>query len=160
MKNDSFNVPEAIADRDEWIELLGAKPSIETLKNVGLSRSNWQQIIDGENPTIPLACFALANFARHGRIESLLGKDWAEFEIRDNKLAFPGLRYPLDAKELRTAWIQLQEIGRLRAENKILQSDIEKLESSLEMAEKLAEQYRAMILLEARTGLMLCRINE
>jgi len=160
MKNDSFNVPEAIADRDEWIELLGTSPSAETLKTVGLSRYNWQQISAGENPTIPLACFQLANFARHGRIEALLGKDWADFEIRGNRLAFPGLRQPIDPKELRAAWIRLQELGSLRAENKMLQSDIEKLESSLEMAEKLAEQYRSMILLEAHTGLMLCRINE
>lgn len=160
MKNDSFNVPEAIADRDEWVELIGTSPSAETLKAVGLSSYNWRQISAGENPRIPLACFALAQFARHGRMESLLGNAWAEFEIRGNGLMFPGLRAPIDARELRATWIRLQEIGRLRAVNKLHQQDIENLETRLNASEALAEQYRAMLLLEARTGLMLCRISD
>jgi len=160
MENESYNVPEAIADRDEWIELIGTSPSADTLKAVGLSSYNWKQISAGTNPRIPLACFQLARFARYGRLESILGTDWADFEIRGQRLAFPGLRQPIDAKELRTTWIRLQEIGRLRAENQMLLTDIKNTEARLLSAEQLAQQYRSMILLEARSGLMLCRINE
>lgn len=160
MNYDNFDVPAAIADREEWIELLGASPSLEQLKTVGLSSYNWTQIAAGRNPRIPLACFKLAQFQRHGQLTELLGSTWAEFEIRDRKLTFPGLRQPLEATEVRATWISIQELGRLRAENKMLRRDIEKLDERLEMSEQLAEQYRSMILLEAHTGMMLCRINE
>ncbi|MBS1197449.1 MAG: hypothetical protein H6R18_1234 [Proteobacteria bacterium] len=152
--------PHAIADREEWIELLGANPSIEKLKACGLSGWAWRQILAGERPRIPLACFRLAEFQRRGHLADLLGKDWRDFEIHEQRLLFPGLRQPLSPLELRATWIQLQALPVLRAEKALLARDMERLESRLELAERRAAQFRSMLVLEARTGMMLCRITE
>lgn len=121
-------ITEISADRDEWIELLGVTPCDATLQKVGISRRTWRAIFSGLSPRVPIAAYHLAEFHRYGSLESLAGASWRDFFVCGNALAFPGLKYPLGAPDLRALWLRLQDTARLRSEVKLLRRDLARLD--------------------------------
>jgi len=111
------------ADREEWVELLGMHPDDAALRHVGISRVTWEQIAGGKSPLVPMAAYRLARFRRHGALADLLGSAWSDFFVCGDALLFPGLKFPMSAPELRTAWLRIQETARLRSEVALLRRD-------------------------------------
>ena len=132
-KKSKKNAPwltEIVADRDEWVELLGTQPSDKSLAHVGISRSTWQRIASGRNPRVPIASYRLASFCRHGCLGDLAGGAWSDFFVAGDTLVFPGLKYPLSASQLRSTWFQVQESARLRSDVRLLRRELDWVEVS------------------------------
>lgn len=117
-------ITEIVADRDEWVEFLGTDPQDSALAHVGISRATWTAISQGQRPRVALACYRLASFARHGALSDLLGSAWREFFVCGDTLAFPGLKYPLSASQLRSTWFRVQDSARLRSEVSMLRHQV------------------------------------
>lgn len=105
---------EIVADREEWLELLGASPADSMLARLGIARSTWDKIAAGKAPRVPIAAYRLATFARHGELSELLGNAWRDFFVSGDTLTLPGLRQPISAQALRAVWVSLQELPTLR----------------------------------------------
>jgi hypothetical protein len=102
------------ADKDEWIELLGPAPTVETLRHLGITRRKWQDITRGKSPLVPVAAYRLAMFHRYGHLSDVLGSAWRDFFVLGDALVLPGVKQPLQAAALRSVWVELQELPRLR----------------------------------------------
>ena len=114
-KNDVFPV-EIRADREEWIELMGLSPSDESLRFVGLSAASWSAIIAGRRPLVSTASHRLASFRRYGHLADLLGASWRDFFVSPDTLVFPGMKNGVSVLELRSVWLSVSEVPRLRRE--------------------------------------------
>lgn len=146
------------ACRDDFVEWLGLNPPADVLEFVGITPGLWQAILADAAPDVPMACVRLARFRRCFALADVLGPAWHGFELRGAALAFPGLKYPLAADDLRSTWFKLQELARLRADVDLLRRDLAKSESALLAAESLAAYWRRQVVLESRAGLMLARV--
>lgn len=111
------------ADRDEWREILGANPTPETLAQLGIAPSTWARILAGKTPAVPVAAYRMASFMRWGHLADLLGGAWRDFYVSGDTLVFPGLKYPLQAQELRAAWLRIQDNARLRSRVRWLEEE-------------------------------------
>lgn len=58
------------------------------------------------------------------------GKRLERFFVCGDTLAFPGLKKPLSAPELRSTWANLRELGRLRSELAMLRRELDWVEVS------------------------------
>lgn len=152
------NVLQVTADRDEWAELLGRNPTADALEFVGITPDLWRSIAIGKYPQIPTACLRLAQYRRHGCLGDLMGKEWSEFFVCGDSLAFPGLKRTLSASELRSVWFQLQELTLLRHRTECLERSLHQSEDRADSAESNADYWRRLVSLEARAGAMLLRI--
>lgn len=104
------------ADREEWAELIGSRPSDRTLAELGISRAAWLKIAAGKMPTVPIAAHHLAHFRRHGDLSDMLGSAWLDFRVCGDTLLLPGVRQPFSAADLRAVWVHLQELPAMRLE--------------------------------------------
>lgn len=123
------------ADREEWIELLGANPSVDVLMSTGIGQSTWQAIAAGQSPLVPIAAYRLASFRRYGHLADLLGAPWRDFYVSGNTLTLPGVRNALDASALRSVWVDLQELASLRREVSVLRSTADYVDISPAVSE-------------------------
>ena len=104
------------ADRAEWVELLGLNPSDDRLALVGISRPTWARIAAGKAPAVPIASYRLAEWQRYFHLGDVLGRAWDGFFTSGDTLALPGVKYPLQAAELRSVWLDIQALPVLRRE--------------------------------------------
>lgn len=122
------------ADREEWLEMLGSNPKDTDLQFVGINRATWQKIIKGKMPKVPAAAHKLASFRRHGHLADLLGSAWSDFFVSGDTLTLPGVKYPLQAHSLRSTWLDLQMLPRLRWELERLRKESEWVDVSPALA--------------------------
>ena len=118
------------ADLDEWLELLGSNPTDKTLAFVGIDAATWSKIAAGKSPLVPIACYRLASFSRYGHMADIAGSAWRDFYVRGDTLVLPGIKQPCSAPALRSAWLELQELPRMRRELDELRQDSDRVEIS------------------------------
>lgn len=112
------------------MELLGSNPTEKSLAFVGLDAATWSKIAAGKSPLVPIAAYRLASFCRHGHLADIAGSAWRDFYVRGDVLVLPGVRQPFSAPDLRSTWIQLQELPRMRRELEQLRQDSDLVEIS------------------------------
>jgi hypothetical protein len=148
---------------EELVECLRRHPHSEVLEFVGISSHQYQiWLTRGEPVKIPVATWRLIQFQHRLHMAELLGSGWQDFYISRDTLSFPGIKYPLNAQDLRVFHLKMQELFRRQHEAERAVAELEKAEARLASMEIDLAFYRRECHLASRMGLMLAplRVSE
>lgn len=145
---------------DDLLEWLGSQPSLQILHRLGITSRQYKIWLGSTKGIwISAAQYSLIQFNYRFHLAEILGKEWSDFVIHGDRIAFPGVRRTLSARELSATWLYIQQVGSLSVRLEQATRENARLVADLEDMEHQVHFYRSQLKLEARLGIMLSRIT-